>query len=348
MSDPLPTVSVLLPAYNAEAHLKEAIQSILDQTYLNFELLVINDGSTDQTREIISSFTDSRIQLIDNPHNLGLITTLNKGLQQAKGTYIARMDADDIALPHRLATQVTFLDSHPGVGLCGSWIRTFGSGHSYVDRLPVHHEQILCRMLFTNPIAHPTVMFRRDILEHHHLAYDPQYPHAEDYAFWVSWSKISTLANIPTVLLYYRIHANQIGATQSTEMRKSSQKIRHTQLATLHNPLTEPEEELFNQLTLGALRHPTLTEIDQLDTIFQKIVAANIQHPVYNTQLLQQELAHHFLALCSQTSQKGLIVWRKYLRSPHHSHLRRTPFNILKQLVFFIKSLLKLERILPF
>ncbi len=121
-----PKVTVLMPVYNAEKYLKTAIESILKQTFSDFELLIINDGSTDGSEEIIRSFNDKRIRLFNNEQNLGIIKTLNKGLNLAKGEYIIRMDADDISLPDRLELQVKYMEENPGIGISGTQARIFG------------------------------------------------------------------------------------------------------------------------------------------------------------------------------------------------------------------------------
>jgi len=118
-----PTVSVLMPVFNGEQFLRPAMNSILNQTFTDFEFIIVDDGSTDHSREILNSYTDSRVRLICNESNIGLTDSLNRGLEAASGNYIARMDQDDISLPERLAKQVAFMDSHPEVGVCGTWAK---------------------------------------------------------------------------------------------------------------------------------------------------------------------------------------------------------------------------------
>ena len=123
-----PKISVVMPAYNAENYIREAIDSILAQTFRDFEFLIIDDGSTDHTVEIIRSYSDSRIRLYQNERNMGVAATLNRGLDLARGEYIARMDADDISLPERFAKQAAYMDAHPDVAVCGSNIILFSEG----------------------------------------------------------------------------------------------------------------------------------------------------------------------------------------------------------------------------
>lgn len=203
-----PKITVLMPVYNGEAFIREAIQSIIAQTYINFEFLIIDDGSDDQSVNIIKNYRDFRIRLKQNETNRGLVESLNKGIDLAKGEYIARMDCDDICFPERLAKQLTFMEQHLEVGVCGTWIEFTDTGQ--VLQHPVEHELIVSGLTQHNQLAHPSVMIRTAVLRQHHLYYDPYYTYAQDYELWVRMSKITRLANIPEVLVKYRIHPGQV------------------------------------------------------------------------------------------------------------------------------------------
>lgn len=204
-----PSLSVLMPAYNAARYVQEAIQSVLDQTFDDFEFLIIDDGSTDDTVHMINEYKDSRICLVRNPENLGLVKTLNKGLDLVKGQYVARMDADDICLPGRFASQVAFMDSHPGVGVCGTWIEVFGT-HSYVHKYPSEPQAIKAGLFLGNQLAHPSVVMRRSLLAQHNLHYSEDWVHVEDYDLWQRASFCFDLANLPQVFLKYRMTEESI------------------------------------------------------------------------------------------------------------------------------------------
>jgi glycosyltransferase involved in cell wall biosynthesis len=218
-------VTVLMPVFNSERYLREAIESILNQAYRNFEFLIINDGSTDGSVSIIKSYNDRRIRLIHNERNLGLIHTLNRGIEQSRGHYIARMDADDISLPLRLLRQVAYMERHPDVGICGTWIEYF-MGLSDVIRLPVTDAEIKAHLPILCPMAHPTVMFRTAVVRKYGLWYSHDYPHAEDYELWFRAANVTKLANIPEVLLKYRIHPGQICQTQRGEQQATINNIK--------------------------------------------------------------------------------------------------------------------------
>ena len=206
-----PKVTVLMPVYNAEKYVGEAIDSILKQTFTNFEFLIINDGSTDKSLEVIKSYIDPRIKIINNESNLGLPHTLNKGIKFSQGEYIVRMDADDISFPVRLEKQVEFMDSHPDIGICGSWIQSFDqSGNRGIWQYPQTHDELLCLLFFNSCFAHPTVCLRKQILLESGLRYKQEFTPAEDYYLWTELIKVTQCANLPLVLLKYRISANQM------------------------------------------------------------------------------------------------------------------------------------------
>jgi glycosyltransferase involved in cell wall biosynthesis len=201
-------ISVVLATYNAEKYLKEAIDSVLSQTFGDFEFVIVNDGSTDSTSEIILSYNDSRIVYLDNGTNNGLIYSLNRGLSESKGKYIARMDADDIALSHRLQVQFDFMESHPEIGICGSVIEVFydESDKRKIIRFPEDDEAVRAYTYFQAPFCHPTVVMRKDVIDRYCIRYPSEFFRTEDYAMWVNLLKYTQGYNIQSVLLHYRKH----------------------------------------------------------------------------------------------------------------------------------------------
>lgn len=210
----LPLVSVLLPVHNAAAYIKPAIESILKQSFSGFELLIINDGSTDNSAELIYSFNDPRIIYINNERNLGLIASLNKGIHLAKGKYIARMDADDLSLPGRFQLQVTKMESDSGIAVLASFVDFINedgevTGTWNTDREAVSEEAIRRLMPQTNCIAHPTVMMRADVAKK--FLYLENQKGAEDWDLWLRiLAAGKRIAKLPEVLLHYRVHPSSI------------------------------------------------------------------------------------------------------------------------------------------
>ncbi|GAA4847806.1 glycosyltransferase [Algivirga pacifica] len=240
--DDTTVLSVLMPVYNAAQFLRDAIQSILDQTYDNFEFLIINDGSTDQSEEIILSYQDPRIRYIKNEKNLGLIATLNKGIDLAKGKYIARMDADDIARPQRFEKQLYFMQEQ-GVDVCGTAVKVFNYKiRSQAEKetwvFPQTHDDIRRMGLFQCPIAHPSVIFRKTSLR-----YSREYKHAEDYYFWYLHLKNGyKFTNLPEVLLDYRLHDTNVSVLHQEEQGKNAKVIRDL----FYTNVYETQEQLFS------------------------------------------------------------------------------------------------------
>jgi len=244
----VPKVTVLLPAYNAGTYLDAAIDSICNQTYSDFELLVVDDGSTDSSIGRLQIFRDQRVRIVRNDSNLGLIATLNRGLREARGEFIARMDADDIAHPRRLERQVTFLDERANIGLCGTWFQTFDGYPRRTVRPPTEPEEVHARLFVQSPLGHPTVMFRRRTFEEFRLSYDAAYPHCEDYELWTRAAMVTRLANLPEVLLKYRMHPAQVSSAKRGEQEQTLDRIRGRQLRRLHPDVTAQEESFHLDL----------------------------------------------------------------------------------------------------
>jgi glycosyltransferase involved in cell wall biosynthesis len=216
-------VSVLMPVHNGATYLHKAITSILAQTFFDFQFLIIDDGSTDQSVAIIQSFSDQRIRLIRNETNMGFVFSLNLGLELIRTEYLARMDCDDLSLPERLQKQVAVLEHNPEIGVCGTWFEYF-MGHSLVMRFPEKDADIKREFSFHNCIGHPTVMLRTEILKKHHLKYDPEFIHTEDYDLWAKLAPFTCFYNVPEVLYKYRIHEAQISHVHV------EQQLHHNQL----------------------------------------------------------------------------------------------------------------------
>jgi glycosyltransferase involved in cell wall biosynthesis len=219
----LPAVSVVMPAYNAEDTIAEAIESVLAQTFEKFELIIVDDGSTDGTRDVVSSFRDRRVVLVENAHDF--IGSLNLGMRRATGKYIARMDADDVMLPERLDVQLRYMDAHPEADLLAAGMQLFGV-HSYAVA-PAARTVTLDEMLTGNQLAHPTVMLRRDSLKALTELYRREFPHNEDYDLWLRMLEAGlTLRTIPDILLRYRTHPAQVSAACFDEMIATGELVR--------------------------------------------------------------------------------------------------------------------------
>lgn len=218
-------ISVLLPVFNSEQYLNDTINSVLSQTFTNFEFIIINDGSTDASKSIIDSYSDDRILLINNEKNLGLIKTLNKGLSVCGGKYIVRMDSDDIMLKTRLEEQLMFMEKHPEVIASGTALRRIGSSSG--SYFPPTTDKLIRETLFLgSPIPHPTAIIRRDILCKYNIEYDINYLHVEDYELWYRLSSYGKLANLDRRLLLYRISETQISTKYNNKQESRKKDLR--------------------------------------------------------------------------------------------------------------------------
>ena len=208
-------VSVIMPAYNASLYLRDAIDSILNQSYHNFELIIINDGSTDNTEAIILSYSDFRIRYVKNEENLKLIKTLNKGIDLALGKYIARMDADDISLSFRLEKEIQYLENNPSVDVVSCFPNNIDSKGKFLCHSSYFSctENLSCRFvsLFEPPILHPGVMFRANILQAYKYSDQSEFYHIEAFELWnrMLFSGIK-VHMIPEYLFNYRDNATSI------------------------------------------------------------------------------------------------------------------------------------------
>ncbi|HRI22888.1 MAG TPA: glycosyltransferase, partial [Panacibacter sp.] len=203
-------ISVIMPVYNGGTFLEESINSILAQTFTEFEFIVINDGSTDDTEKIVLGYNDERICYIKIPENKGIVFCLNHGLSLAKGVYIARMDADDIAEAARLSIQYEYLEKNKQVQIAGSYTRLFNkNGLNKIREYPVSPNAIKSRALKEVPFAHPAVMFRSALIKNGDYYYDPAFYPAEDYELWTRLILKYETANITVPLLRYRLHDKQ-------------------------------------------------------------------------------------------------------------------------------------------
>lgn len=219
-------VTVQIPVYNGEKYLKECLESILNQSFTQFECLIIDDGSTDGSAAIIQSFSDPRVRFVRNERNMGISHTRNRGFDLARGTYIALMDCDDVCPPERLARQVAFMDAHPEVGICGSWVQEMYPDGAMIEeqlrKYPADDASIRQMLMLDCPLWNPSLMLRKSMIQQHRLYYNPDFKLGEDFDLVVRAAAVTQLANIPEALLYYRRHENQISTLRTFEAYRNA------------------------------------------------------------------------------------------------------------------------------
>ncbi|WP_342436197.1 glycosyltransferase [Paenibacillus sp. FSL L8-0436] len=239
-------ISVIMPVYNNAMFLHEAVTTILLQTLNDLELIIIDDGSTDGSAGIIHEIMDTRVKKIFHTENMGIVTSLNQGLDLAQGEYIARMDSDDIAALNRLEVQAYFMDTNPAIDICGTGYTTNYLGPVKLN--PMHHEEIKVWLLFYSCILHPSVMMRRSSIDRLGIRYDCNYPHAEDYELWNRLSSSAKFANLPHNLMYYRPHEGQVSNKHRVIQDDSARRIRQRQLSQLGIQLSDEEYAIMIKL----------------------------------------------------------------------------------------------------
>ena len=212
-----------MPTFNAEKYLKEAVDSILNQTVQNFEILVIDDGSVDKTLHILESYNDERIKVLQGPRR-GIASALNVGIRSANGEFIARMDADDICLPQRFEKQLAAFQTYPDASICAANVELMGVNWEFWGQHTVSHRQFFTRLLWEMPLCHPVVMFKRSVFTHYNLFYNESFTNTEDFELFSRAVIHVNFCGIDEILLRYRMHEGQ--ATTSVQDNGKSNYIR--------------------------------------------------------------------------------------------------------------------------
>lgn len=238
----MPKVTVLMPTYNVEPYVRESIESVLNQTFTDFQLLVMDDHSTDGTLDVVRKINDSRIRIVQNEKNVGLAENLNRGLALVETEYVARMDGDDIAEPYWLDSEISFLETHPDVGVCGGGGVRFGSINSTIQ-FPEWHDDIAANMLFQCTIIVPT--FRMSLYRDYGLRYRSDAFPAEDYRFWADTLAVTRLHNIREPLFRYRMHNTQICSSKREEQKLKVADVRKYMLHYLGKKVSIADENYF-------------------------------------------------------------------------------------------------------
>jgi glycosyltransferase involved in cell wall biosynthesis len=221
-----PLVSVLLPVFNGMPFLEQAVKSILGQTFSNFEFIVVDDGSTDETYRLLQSIHDPRVIILRNRTNRGIVCCLNQALVKARGEYLARQDADDISLPRRLELQVGYLEDHPEVGVLGTSFGRIDERGNVYERVyaPTKDWELRLNLLDSSTFLHANVMMRRGLIEKLG-GYQEGFPYAEDYELWIRVAEITKLANLPTLLYQCRYRPISISRSYREEQVETIKRI---------------------------------------------------------------------------------------------------------------------------
>lgn len=322
-----------MSVYNAERYLAEALSSILQQTYTNFEFIIVNDGSMDNSLSIIRSFQDNRIELIDNQGNKGLIYSLNTAFKKANGKYIVRMDADDISFPDRIETQIRFMEENPQIGVCSCNYLQFSESESKMYRALTNHDEIFSFMLFNCSVVHPTLVIRKDIINKQQVVFDEKFKHAEDYELWSRLLFDCRFSSVDQVLLKYRLHAHQVSTVYKTDQHANANKIRENMLMKAGFSFTADELQVFCRLG-NSLLITNYKDLTLLETFLNKLIDQNNRLKIVSPSVFERVIKKHWLDACGLTT-LGLKAYFHYLRS----NLRNKNNESLAKL--FIKCLVR-------
>ena len=289
-----------MPVYNAGRFIRDAVTSILAQSFTDFELIIVDDGSSDDSLSIVNSFGDSRIKLLKNGSNMGVVYTRNRGLTETTGEYYAPFDADDVALPDKFRRQVGFLQSHPDFGMVGSWARTIDEkGNILAKRwkLTAKPEEVPAILLFRNYFVQSAVVIRRrDVPEG---GYREGFDIGEDYRMWIEIAGKVKTWNLPEYLLFYRFHQDSTTAGSKHGIQYYDSLVYRDLYKKLGIDLTPARAELL-QLVKGdkiSIDRASLSDIEQF---LQLILNQNLIHHQYDQKQLMKVILNRWMKVCLQ------------------------------------------------
>ena len=294
-----PRVSILMPVYNVAPYLREAMDSILTQTYADFELIVLDDCSPDNSAEILDTYTDERIVRYRGEKNMGLSNVLNVGMAMARGELIARMDSDDISTPERLAMQVAYLDAHPEVDLCSCGMELFGAKQETWVR-ETNVEDVKITALYHSPILHASSVWRRVSFERAGLCFQQEMVPAEDYDMWTrAMAAGLQLVNIPQVMYHYRIHPSQ-ATTQTDKTAKKDREVKANYLRMLY-----PTEDMS---TVNLLPAQSASDLERIKQSVAHLLEANKRTPFFEQMRLEKRMWNYYYRNITHILSQGFDI----------------------------------------
>jgi len=308
--DKAPLVSVILPVYNDEKYILEALNSILEQTIKDIEIIIIDDCSSDTTTRLIESINDDRIVLVKNEHNIGLTRSLNQALRLAKGKYIARMDSDDISRPKRFATQIKYLERHPQIKLISCQTKSFGS-QQMISRIEKNPEKLKVAMLVRPVLAHPGFMMRCELVKQENFYYDENFSSTEDYDFASRVARKFPIGITGPVLLLYRKHEAQVSERQVSSVVEYADKIRHDLLKEIGVVFDHDEYQYYQQFA-NEIKSPDKSLSMKVKEIIKRIEQANQINKIYDDLILHETLFQLFFTwvIRSKSIDLMMYIWK--------------------------------------
>lgn len=310
-----PAISVILPVYNAEQYVDDAIRSILQQDYSDFEFIIANDGSTDDSLSKIKAHGDKRIRVIHNEKNSGLIDTLNMLLTECRGEFIARMDADDICDHSRLSTQLGYMKDHRTTGIVSAFMRDLQSNKIAGAHRFLESNQVKAALPFTNPIVHPAVMFRKSILGDA-LKYDRTFLHAEDYGLWITLLPLTEFGVIPLPLIQHRAHGDQMSTRHHAIQLEGIKKAQARLFGMLGIEYDSAEAELHFRLFVEKYPDDDIEFISKAESWLLKLIAANKTSGILPGKELGATCGEWWFRINQHFGKSGGSNYARYRKSP--------------------------------
>jgi glycosyltransferase involved in cell wall biosynthesis len=305
-------VSVLIPVYNKAPYLKDCLDSVFNGTWTDLEVLAVDDASTDDSLVVLKGCSDPRLRIIALPTNLGPAGAANRGLDEAQGEYIVRLDADDLNAPDRIAKQVAYMEAHPEVGASGGALTLFGST-TVTWSFPLTNDEAQAQLLFGVPVSQGASILRRSVIEQHHLRYDPSWPRiGEDWLFWARMSRVTAFGNLPDALTLYRRGEQNI--SHGRDKVKDHKVILHALFASLDIPLTDAHLELHLMALKLFQRPPTAERIRALRGWLDTLLALNNERALFPKVAFAQRVERAWSELYHYLSKYGVGVALEHLR----------------------------------
>lgn len=325
----MPIISIIIPAFNARQHIRQAVESMLSQRFDDFELLVIDDGSNDNTLDELTSLQDSRLRLLTNSINQGVSYSLNRGIGEASGRYIARMDADDLSEPTRLEKQFEYMEKYQEVGVSGTWVTIFGDHPSTLERSPVGKEIAKAYLLFDNPLFHPSVIIRRSALDDLEVHYDSNFSRTEDYDLWSRIAQKAEIDNIPSPLVKMRHHQQSVTHTWSAEMTEQIEALLRRQLRGFGLEIDQPTVKMHHNISRGR-RCSSKEDLKKAVDWLALLRAHNLHHQHYSITAFDSVLGSILFRLCRNSTPLGFSVWKTFKSFPYKGSFSPTNNELVR------------------
>lgn len=339
----MPAISVVMSAYNAEKYLQESVESILNQSFADFEFLITDDCSTDNTLIMLKEYAskDSRIKLMSNSENIGLTKSLNRMIDVSRGDFIARFDADDVSCEQRFQKQIEYMRKHPEIGVCATNVEKLnGSIKKKNTRNFFEHEEIKAALLFNNVIPHTAVMIRSKLFKEHGFRYNEEYKIIQDYELWQRLVKYTRFHILKDVLAMFRILDSGVSGQSSKKPNYRERVLQNIYIAVLGDLEIIPSEAEINShiMVAGNRINHSLDTLLLCEEWLLKLLAANNKICSYDNEAFRNIIHNCWLGLCLRSTSIGLKVFSSYYKSRLFNYNHISIRAILK---LFIKCLKK-------